>query len=104
MKKIIIFILFSLFFVFACSPKIIMNSIKGTYNQYQLDSICNVESIPEDLEKWHGNVLYDYETNKEISQYIFIKEYNKKKEVIYTITIADSIYYFKKRTVENIKK
>lgn len=89
MKKIII-IFVSLFLAFACSPKIMMNSIKGTYNIHQVDSICNVERLPDDLTEWHGTTLYDYETNERINQYVFIKEYNRKNEVIYTITVDDS--------------
>ena len=65
MKKIII-IFVSLFLAFACSPKIMMNSIKGTYNIHQVDSICNVERLPDDLTEWHGTTLYDYETNERI--------------------------------------
>lgn len=103
MKKIII-IFVSLFLAFACSPKIMMNSIKGTYNMYQVDSICRVERLPDDLTEWHGTTLYDYETNERINQYVFIKEYNRKNEVIYTITVDDSTYYFTKRVVEKIQK
>jgi uncharacterized protein YxeA len=103
MKKIII-IFVSLFLAFACSPKIMMNSIKGTYNIHQVDSICNVERLPDDLTEWHGTTLYDYETNERINQYVFIKEYNRKNEVIYTITVDDSTYYFTKRVVEKIQK
>jgi hypothetical protein len=103
MKKIII-IFVSLFLAFACSPKIMMNSIKGTYNIHQVDSICCVERLPDDLTEWHGTTLYDYETNERINQYVFIKEYNRKNEVIYTITVDDSTYYFTKRVVEKIQK
>lgn len=103
MKKIII-IFVSLFLAFACSPKIMMNSIKGTYNMYQVDSICRVERLPDDLTEWHGTTLYDYETNERIDQYVFIKEYSRKNEVIYTITVDDSTYYFTKRVVEKIQK
>lgn len=103
MKKIII-IFVSLFLAFACSPKIMMNSIKGTYNIHQVDSICNVERLPDDLTEWHGTTLYDYETNERINQYVFIKEHNRKNEVIYTITVDDSTYYFTKRVVEKIQK
>lgn len=103
MKKIII-IFVSLFLAFACSPKIMMNSIKGTYNIHQVDSICNVERLPDDLTEWHGTTLYDYETNEKIDQYVFIKEYSRKNEVIYTITVDDSTYYFTKRVVEKIQK
>ena len=103
MKKIII-IFVSLFLAFACSPKIMMNSIKGTYTMYQVDSICRVERLPDDLTEWHGTILYDYETNERIDQYVFIKEYSRKNEVIYTITVDDSTYYFTKRVVEKIQK
>lgn len=103
MKKIIIIFVF-LFLAFACSPKIMMNSIKGTYNIHQVGSICNVERLPDDLTEWHGTTLYDYETNERINQYVFIKEYNRKNEVIYTITVDDSTYYFTKRVVEKIQK
>lgn len=81
-----------------------MNSIKGTYNEYQLDSICTVERLPDDLTKWHGTTFYDYETNEKVNQYVFIKESNRKGEVIYTITVDDSTYYFTKRVVEKIQK
>jgi hypothetical protein len=81
-----------------------MNSIKGTYNMHQVDSIYSVERLPDDLTEWHGTTLYDYETNERINQYVFIKEYNRKNEVIYTITVDDSTYYFTKRVVEKIQK
>ena len=103
MKKIIIIFVF-LFLSLACSQKIMMNSIKGAYNINQIDSICNVERLPYDLTEWYGSTLYDYETNEKINQYVFIKEYNRKNEVIYTITVNDSTYYFTKRVVEKIKK
>ena len=103
MKKIII-ILVSLFLAFACSPRIMMNSIKETYNIHQVDSICSIERLPDDLTEWHGTTFYDYETNERINQYVFIKEYNRKNEVIYTITVDDSTYYFTKRVVEKIQK
>ena len=104
MKKIIIIILSALFLVMSCSPRIMMNSLKGTYNEYQLDSICNVERLPYDLSKWYGTFIYNYETNEKIDQYVFIKEYSRKSEVIYTITVEDSTYYFTKRVVEQIQK
>ena len=81
-----------------------MNSLKGAYNEYQLDSICRVERLPDDLSKWYGTFIYNYETNEKIDQYVFIKEYNRKSEVIYTITVEDSTYYFTKRVVEQIQK
>jgi hypothetical protein len=102
MKKIIIFIF--LLLISSCVPIKMSNSIKGVYNEYQLDSICRVERLPDDLSKWHGNDIYDYETNKKISQYIFIKDITRKNEVIYTITVDDTTYYFTKRVVEQIQK
>ena len=104
MKKIIIIILSALFLVMSCSPRIMMNSLKGTYNEYQLDSICRVERLPDDLSKWYGTFIYNYETNEKIDQYVFIREYNRKSEIIYTITVEDSTYYFVKRVVEQIQK
>jgi hypothetical protein len=90
--------------MFACAPIRMSNSIRGVYNEYQLDSICQVERLPDDLTKWHGIEFYDYETNERIRQYIFIKELKRKNETIYTITVEDSTYYFTKRVVEQIKK
>ena len=78
-----------------------MNTIKGTYSEYQLDSICHIEKLPNDMSKWHGSFLYDYETNEKINQYVFIKEYNRKNEVIYTITVDDSVYYFTKSRIHH---
>lgn len=107
MKKIIIFILFFIFLGIGCTTtRVMRNSIKSMYIQYQFDSICQVERLPNDLDKWHGNFLYDYETNKKIAQYIFIKNIDRKNEIIYTITVNDndSVYYFAKRIVEKIQK
>lgn len=105
MKKIIIFILSFIFLAISCStPRIMTNSLKGVYNQYQLDSICNVELLPVDLDKWHYSDIYDYETHEKFKQYVFIKESNKKNEVIYIITVDDSTYYFTKRVVNTIQK
>lgn len=107
MKKIIIFILFFIFLCIGCTTtRVLRNSIRSMYKQYQFDSICQVERLPNDLDKWHGNFLYDYETNKKIAQYIFIKNIDRKNEIIYTITVNDndSVYYFAKRIVEKIQK
>ena len=71
---------------------------------HQVDSICSVERLPDNLTEWHKTTLYDYETNERINQYVFIKECNRKNEVIYTITVDDSTYYFTKRVVEKIQK
>lgn len=90
--------------MFACTPLRMVNSIRGTYNEYQLDSICRVERLPEDLTKWHGTDIYDYETNEKISQYVFIRDIKRKSEIIYTITVDDNTYYFTKRVVEQIQK
>ena len=102
MKKIIIFIFLTL--LFACSPKIMNNSIREAYNEHQLDSICQVENLPNDLDKWHYSDIYDYETHKKITQYVFIKEMNRKNETVYIITFVDSTYHFTKRVVKHIKK
>jgi hypothetical protein len=103
MKKKFFFIFLVLMF-FACTPIRMANSIRGAYNEYQLDSICRIERLPVDLTKWHGTYIYDYETNERISQYVFIRDVKRNSEIIYTITVDDSTYYFNKRVVEQIKK
>ena len=103
MKKKFFFIFLVLMF-FACTPIRMANSIRGAYNEYQLDSICRIERLPVDLTKWHGTDIYDYETNERISQYVFIRDVKRNSEIIYTITVDDSAYYFNKRVVEQIKK
>lgn len=104
MKKYILTLLF-LFISGCASYKYVMyNEIDATFNKYQIDSLCDVNNIPDDLSYWKNVNYLDYETNALIQQYLYIV--NDSVDATYTITIlySDSLYKFKKRITKKIKQ
>ena len=103
MKKLL-FISIMLFFIFACSKYIMYNGIHGDFTKKQIDSILVIEKVSTNLnDDWASLLMYD-ENNKPIYQYVYIKELNKKSEVVYQIILIDSTFTLNKRIVEQIKK
>lgn len=100
--KFILPIIISFLFIISCSTQRMYNSIHGIYNIKQIDSICRREKLPFNLSKWINGSLIDYETNDSIYQYMFIKQLGNN-EIVYSILIDDSLYYFNKRITETIK-
>ena len=70
------------------------------FNGRQLDSLCVADTIPSDLTNgWLHKVYTDFETNKPIIRYMYIKELNDNFEIIYFVTPKDDIYIVSKRQV-----
>lgn len=105
-KTLFLSILLLITFLCACSKYIMYNSVHGIYTKFQVDSICKIERIPSNFNKWIDGSLVDYESNDSIYQYMYIKQYKGKEtdEVIYNVLIKDTLYQFNKRVVELNKK
>lgn len=68
------------------------NTVAGSLYGYtqiitavQLDSVCVVDMLPKDLNEWNSTSFYDYETNKRIIEWMYIKELGKEYEAIYIL-------------------
>lgn len=72
-----------------------------SYVQYQVDSMCVVDGIPEHFEGWIRSSYQDYETNEHITRYMYIKEMNDNYEMVYIVTQKGDIYVVSKRKTVN---
>lgn len=96
MKKIILFLIILL--VFACGPTYhLTNDFNCYYTQEQVDSVCRVERIPTNLNKW--NTMVQIADTIPLNQYIYIKS-TDSTHVVWTLTDLDSLYKFKKKTLK----
>lgn len=96
MKKLILFI--CLLLVFACGPIYqLTNDFNCYYTQEQVDSVCRVEKIPTNLNKW--NNMVQVADSIPLNQYIYIKSTDSTRTV-WTLTDLDSLYKFKKKTLK----
>lgn len=71
------------------------NSYEKIINYKQLDSICNVDNLNSDYKTWYNMPYYDDETNEKVSEYVFIKEDNSLRRIIYILIPVDNMdnYY-----------
>ena len=101
MKKIIL--LFIALLIYECGgPSYLMTrNFDKYYNIHQVDSICKVERIPSDLNKWSRMAMTDDSTAFYQSMY---RKANDSTEFVWTITELDTVYRFKKRTLNIIDK
>lgn len=77
-----------------------MYMITYDFNAKQLDSLCVADTIPSDLtDGWLRKVYTDFETNKPVIRYMYIKELNDNYEIIYFVTPKDDMYIVSKRQV-----
>lgn len=96
MKKLILCIL--LLLVFSCGPVYhLTNNFNCYYTQEQVDSICKVERIPNNLDKW--NQMVQIADSIPLNQYTYIKS-TDSTHVVWTLTDLDSLYKFKKKTLK----
>lgn len=101
MNKYIIILLLS--FIVGCAAptwtSISNNSsnrmIEYVFNKHQFDSICNADTIPNNLDLWINLPLRNYEDKSIIQMYMYIKKLDP--EIIYTLNKEDSIYLLNKR-------
>lgn len=72
--------------------------------RYKIDSVCQKENIPSNLELWKNNavVVYNEEQALLMNQYFYIID-RDSIEITYTFTDLDSLYRLKKRTLEKHK-
>ena len=100
MKRLILLI--TLLLVFACGPTYqLVNDYDMYYTQEQVDSICVVERIPKNLNKW--TLMYMSDDSTAFKQYTYIKS-TDSTQVIWTLTDLDSLYKFKRKTLKIIDK
>lgn len=72
------------------------------YTTYQLDSLCNADNLPKNLEEgWISRSYTDFETNEYIIKYMYIKDLSGNYEMIYFVTQKGEIYVVSKRKVSN---
>lgn len=96
MKRLILLI--TLLLVFACGPTYqLINDYDMYYTQEQADSVCVVERIPKNLNKW--TLMYMSDDSTAFKQYNYIKS-TDSTQVIWTLTDLDSLYKFKKKTLK----
>lgn len=109
MKKVFAYLMTLMFVlsIFSCGPtkKLLVNeydnqmvnAFEGYYTEYQLDSICRVDSISRDFNSWIFLPLRDDETQQDVSQYMYIKSLGEY-ECIYRVQImGDGTYKITKR-------
>lgn len=76
---------------------LMVNEYEGYYNKHQLDSICIVDTIEPNLEKWHILGLRDGETNENVTQYLYIKTLGEFESIYRVQKINDDRYKITKR-------
>ena len=76
------------------------------FTMYQFDSLCVADTLPINFEKkWIKNQsLYDYETNKPIEQYYYIKRLGQNESFYRLIIIDEETYNVFKRVVYGKKE
>lgn len=76
------------------------NEYEGYYTQYQLDSICGVDNIENDLSKWIIIGLRDDESKENVSQYIYIKSLGENECIYRVQKMENGLYKITKRITE----
>lgn len=103
MKRFIISFLLILFLVFSCGPSYVLtnnfdNRIKTIE---QVDSIKRIENLPKSWDKYYQMTMQT--ESSFFKQYVYIRR-TDSTEVVYTISDLDSLYRFKKKTVQKYNK
>lgn len=73
-----------------------------TYKQF--DSICVADTIPNNLELWKPYSQFDYETNKAITEYLYIKRLGVNEEIYRLMVIDEDTYNIYKRITYGTKE
>ena len=75
------------------------------FSLYQFDSLCFADTLPRNFDKWVKNQnLYDYETNKPIEQYYYIKRLGPNESFYRLIIIDEETYNVFKRVIYGKKE
>lgn len=111
MKRIFYILLLLGLFIYSCGPVKTITSndntitsmkllLDTTYNKTQFDSLCIVDSIDPNYRNWLKMSFIDYETNKTINEYTYIKTLNED-EIMYRLIIDETEYNIIKRLTDN---
>ena len=106
MRKILILLI--VFITIGCSNKLykwynignkgmIYNEYEKVINRYQLDSICKVDSLNNNIDEWLKIALFTSDYKEQITQYTYIKKNDSEREIIYVLTPQDSLFIITKR-------
>lgn len=69
-------------------------------NSRQLDSVCFVDGLARELDKWLVVTYNDYETGEAITRYAYVKVIGESDELTYILTPKDTLYQLTKRFVK----
>lgn len=72
--KIILLFLMALFIGCGTPTWVNIKSPTREYITYNIDSICNADTIPTDLTKWKATHFRNYEDRKPFTQYLYVKD------------------------------
>ena len=80
----------------------VMTAQIDTFSRVQLDSMCRVDGISNNLdEDWLCSTINDYTTKTGKVKYVFIKSATKNNELIYTVyPYKGTLYIVNKRRTE----
>ena len=74
------------------------------YNARQVDSMCFVDGISNDLDNWLSSQFVDFETNSPVTRYAFIKVISDNEEMTYILTPVDTLYQVTKRYIKEVEE
>ena len=74
-----------------------MNEYEEIFTQWQLDSICDVDGIVHDLNKWYIVGMRDYETKENVTQYLYIHTLGEYECIYRVQKMNDGTYKITKR-------
>ena len=110
MKRIVITILIVIFALASCgtSKKVTITDrptsmrvlLDTTFTKFQFDSLCVADTINPNYKEWLVMSFVDYETNKVINEYTYIKTLNED-EIMYRLIIDETEYNIIKRLTDN---
>lgn len=74
-----------------------MYGYTSVINRQQLDSICVADTLSIAFDGWIPLTFIDYEMNREMYKYMFIKSIEEDNEIIYIVVPTDSLFKITKR-------
>ena len=67
------------------------------FTRAQFDSLCVADTIPANLKLWKSQSFRDYETNKLMKEYLYIKRLGSDEELFRLMMPTDTTYNIYKR-------
>ena len=69
------------------------------FNLHQFDSLCVADTLPVLLTKWRKITIDDYETDRTLEEYLYIKRLGKNESTYRLIKENEELYNINKRVV-----